>query len=204
MVNTNYDVNERYVHAVDAYVFAALEEGTPSSLLDRDLNLLTEEIARKIIAASDVRPNFEALSGKTLSLRDTVYVCVQERDVKLGQDTPEMIEGEGADERSKEVLGHVFKKLSVDFVQVKPDDLKAVALLFGIHRICDLAMGRITQMPEPQSIILQKETALNQLVNMRNQYSMLAVNSATGAFLAQVDAQIAKTTRELAEHALDS
>lgn len=199
-------VNERYVNVVDIFVFPTIEEGTPSFLPERDLNLLTQEIARKIIVASDLRPRFDAQSGRKVSLREAVYFCVQDRDIKFNQDTPLAIEGEGSHERSKEILGRVVKQLSVDFIQVNPDDLKAVALLFGVHRICDLAMGRITEMPEPELYTESMVKALDRLIEFRNKYPRdlsTVINPVTRDFLDKMDAQIAETTHQLAERVLN-
>lgn len=54
MFNRQYNLNERCQHAVDTYDFVTLSEGAVSHLIKRDLDLLKQEIARKIMPASDL------------------------------------------------------------------------------------------------------------------------------------------------------
>jgi hypothetical protein len=192
-----FNIQDKYTNAVANFPFVEWKEDLELTIHSDDLNGVVKEVAEKIIAASQMRPMFSMMAQREFSLRDTCYLVVQDTDRRDALDTPDRIAN--APEKAKAIVSHVAKKLSADFVQVNADDLKVLSLLFGVHRICDLAKEVIIFLPE-LSKLEQMEADLNKLIALRSQYP--AVPSETMSemernFLAQVDAKIVEQTELL-------
>jgi hypothetical protein len=192
-----FDIQNKYTDAIANFTFVEWKEDLELTISSDDLNEVVKEVAEKIITASQLRSLFSSMANRELSLRDTCYLVVQDTDKKTGQDTPAKIAN--TTEKAKGILSHVVKKLSIDFVNLTTTDLNVLALLFGIHRISDLAKDVLIVMPV-LSEIEQMEAALNQLIELRSKYpKVLSDDMAEESqlFLAQVDAKIKKQTELL-------
>lgn len=154
-----FNIQSRYVDAIAGFNFVEWKEDLALSISQNDLDRVVSNVAEKIIAASQLKPLFSSMAERELSLRDACYLCAQDTDRKDNQDTPAKIVN--APEEAKEIISYAAEKLSKDFVNVNSDDLNVLTLLFGIHRITELAQGVI--ITPPLSKLEQAEKDLNRL-----------------------------------------
>lgn len=185
-----FNVDASLKQAVEQFSWEEQVENTILPIPVDDANTVANEVTDKIIAASDIRPTMEMMAKKTMSLKEVCYLVVQSQDSKLANPvTLTRIQQVTQDEKT--ILNHVFKKLSEMFVQVESNDLKAITLLFGIHRISEVAARNIPDLPQltPDQ---ESQANLTQLIEMRNQYDFNSVPVAQRDFLVKVDEQIGK------------
>jgi hypothetical protein len=158
-----------------------------------DLDALVYEIAEKIIGASDIRVNLELMANRGLSLKEVCYLIHQNQVGEL------LNRIQQATLKEKHILRHVFGKLSENFIQVQPGDLKAITLLFGIKRISEIAAKNIIEIA-PENTIIAEQPILTQCEEMsnilakliigRSRYDINSVSESQKIFLMQLDAQI--------------
>lgn len=173
-----FAIVERYISVVRDFGMVELAKDAVLSIPEGDLDLLVQEVAQKIIAASQIKPLLSGMAKRELSLRDSFYLIVQDSDRQYSEDTPAQINAASAAE--KQITAHVVKALSKDFVAVTKEDLTTAAVLFGIKRIHELATPKIivvakgeekkAQEVEPFSKAAEMERTLAQLVSIRNKY----------------------------------
>jgi hypothetical protein len=186
----SFNIDPKYSTAVQNFNFVNYEANAQLSISASDLNEVINEVYDKIITASQMKPMFSQSAGRELSLREVCFITAQEFDKEEKTNTVARIEAASPEE--KVVLSHAVNNLAQKFAQVTDADLKAAALLFGIHRIHQFVAGKIVAIADHVSKIEQMEMALTQLNSMRSQFAATnqIQNESTRAFLAQVDAKI--------------
>lgn len=201
----NFNIETNYLTAVQNFNWPndAAAADLPISL--SELDQLVNEVAEKIIAASQLKTTFEALARRSLSLREVCYAYVQDYDKKFVRNTVAKIEN--ASDQEKKIFNHAFKKLSELFVQVESNNLKEISLLFSIHKISELASkNTIVSHPKtnipPQQLdrIAEIEKILAGLIATKNQYSdenLVQAPQEVREFFASVDATIIEKTHFL-------
>lgn len=192
----NFEINPNFQTAIKEFQWANLEpQETPlqTILSEVDLESVTNAIAHHIIGASDLRPKLTPMAGRELSLLEVCTIIAQQQDTRTGISTISTIQDATAEE--KIALSQTFSKLSVLFEQVKSDDLKGMTLLFGVHRIHDIAKGKIIQIAPEKSILEEKEDALAKLLELRMKFQNVPPEQQ--AFIGQVDEAISKARREI-------
>jgi hypothetical protein len=190
----NFTIDTRYQQAVQNFAWPNQEDSAALPIAQMQFNQLVQEVAQKIIAASQIRSKFSLPS-----LSDTFLLVTQDQDKKYGKDTPAKIEQ--ASEKEKTILSHTFQALKKVFEQVTESDLKIAALVFGIYRIHDLATEKIVPLSELHSQIEQMEKSLAELTTMRSRYSEDLIAKApeqVKQFIANVDRAIAEQSQKLA------
>lgn len=188
----NVDVN--YKLAVDNFSWD--DSAAPLAIPLNDFHGLITNISEKIIAASQIRPMLEMVSSKTLSLAESCYLVVQDKDRKVENPTTVSLIQQASREE-KTLLKHTVIKLSEDFIQVPPNDLKTITLLFGIQRVHDLAKGIIVDIPESRTPVEKLEADLTKLKEIRNQYDPSSLSQVEQEFLQKVDDKIEEKTKLL-------
>jgi len=189
-------INKQYTDVVKDFELITSTKNEPF-LSSQELTAVINEVAEKIIAASQIRLDVEMMLQCKLSLQDTSYLITQDKDSKNNQNTAEKIAN--APEGSQVIAGHIVKILAKDFEQLTQEDLKVCTLLFGITRISNLAVACHIALPPAISPTEQMKAELNKLISIRNQYPAISdeMPEAIRQFLTQVDAMIEKQQRIL-------
>ncbi len=182
MINT---IDARYLEAVQKFDWSEQVDNSTLSISNVDLDAVVNEIAQKIIAASQLRPIISQIFQDPLSLSQTWAYIVQDLDNKFGQQTIQKILNASAKE--VKILNQTVKKLSDLFKQVTNEDLKAATLLFGIQRIHELAAANLTVIPTQLTKTQQMELALSKLILERNQISNEAMTKGGPSILAKIN-----------------
>lgn len=191
----NLTNNSDLRNAVTNFSWHDQEIGDHPLIHDVDLNAIVNEISKKIIAASQMKPIIEERSNRKLSLLDVCYLIVQDKD--KNKETQTLIQQASSTE--KIITHQTFQRLSQSFTQVESSDLRAITLLFGIQRIHELTAQKIIafshQTPKKQEL----EDNIKRLVMLRNQYpNPSELRETDKKFLKGVDEKI-KEMQELLE-----
>ncbi|MBA3239409.1 MAG: hypothetical protein H0T62_13855 [Parachlamydiaceae bacterium] len=180
----NFNVDPNLRQSVEQFSWE--EQGAISLSLEKGvIDALVCEIAEKIIGASDLRPKLELMANRSFSLKEVCYLVHQNQAGELSNRIQQVTLIE------KHIVRDVFEKLSENFIQVEPADLKAITLLFGIKRISEIA-AKNNIMPE-QPTLTQIEALSNTLAELtllRSKYDINSVPESQRVFLMQLDAQI--------------
>ncbi|MFI0434485.1 MAG: hypothetical protein ACH350_02000 [Parachlamydiaceae bacterium] len=188
-MNNMNNIKDEYVSAVASFSFLPLEEIDSSSLsVDKtQLDQVIQEVAKKIISSSQLRPLISQMVGRDLSLLETTYLIVQHSDETLRLNTLDHIKL--AKDKEQRILAHVVTKLSLNFDQLEPGLLNPLVLLLGINEIIKLAAEHIA----PPSTMTREEEIefhLNQLKESREKYNGIPLeqqNPVSREFLQKVD-----------------
>lgn len=190
----NFTVDARYQDVVQNFVWPEQKEDSTLPISSSELDGLVQDVAKQIIGASQIRTQLSLPS-----LSHTILRITQDLDGKYSKDTPAKIEQ--ASEKEKTILSHTFKALTKMFESVTAMDLKVATLVFGIHRVHDLATENIIPLSELSSQIEQMETALAELRTFRSRYSEQLIADAPESIrqiIANVDKNIEEQSQKLA------
>lgn len=214
-MNFNVDANLR--QAIEQFPWDEQVPNTDLPISVDDANVVVNEVAEKIVAASNIRPTLESMAKKTMSLKEVCYLVVQSQESKL--ENPVVLNRiQQVTQDEKIILSHVFKELSGAFVQLEANALKAMTLLFGIQRVSEIAARNIpdllqltpvqelanvsqltisettaknTPVPSRQLTQIEElEANLSQLIKLRNKFDINSVPVEQRGFLDNVDEQI--------------
>jgi len=192
----NFEVNNSLRIAVDNFPWVDHTNDHSFSVSETDSAPVIAEIKQNIKAASDIK----SVLPSELSLIDICNIITQDLDKKYGGPTTlDFIEKAAESIHEKNILTHLFKKLSLDDQQPQ-NDLKAMTLLFGVKKISQLAKQKLTPSqpiildPASLQMLLQRqEMVLKQLIALNSKFAEVDMNQLPEAnllFLQKVDTQI--------------
>ncbi len=189
----NYTIDPNYKTAVDNFAWPTTANTTA------DANHVTQvvtEVTNKIIAASGIRPMLQTMANQTFSLAIVSYLVVQDQDKKSLAPTVERINQ--ASPVEKTVLAHSLEKLASDFELVQRDDVKAMTLLFGIHKVHALATAIIAPTQDNSSQVQQLEATIAKFEAIRNKYDSANLPPEQKAFVGGLDDKLGEYRTTLA------
>lgn len=186
----NFNIDDNLISTATNFAWSLQEFNEDQKISDG----LISEIAKSIIAASNIRPFIERQAQRTFSLVEISCLIIQDLDKKSANiSTAEKIAQLSQEE--KEILNSTFHRLSQDFIQLAPDDLKTMTLLFGAKKIEGIAKNVV--IPASTQTEREKlENTLNKLRDMRSKFDIDRLPEAQRDFLRDLDAKIAQV-REL-------
>lgn len=125
------------------------------------LSSIIKEVSENIIAASQMKDQLEAIAKRNLSLKECCYLIVQSRDQQTGNSTLTRIQE--STEKTKAFVAYIFQQLAVEFVQVDPNNLKEMTLLFSIPHLSQQTLTTPTMTTQ-----LSREDTYRKFLAMRS------------------------------------
>lgn len=193
----NFNIDANYQRAVQEFVWPAQpgEDAHPGQIIsESDSNTVTEEVANKILAASQIRHMVVQMAQRELSLLEVCMIVAQQQDSK-NEITTTVSRIEQASAEEKTVIHQTVKRLTQIFEQVNAGDLKGAALLFGIHRIHQFVNEKIKEIPQQKSKLQEMEETLQKLVASRQKYENVPPEQQN--FVNQMDEAILKARQAI-------
>lgn len=199
-----FTVDKHYKYAVQNFPWN--ENVSINPLNPNEFIHLVKEIGEKIIKASESKPLYENLNERDFKLTDICYFIVQFDDRQTGN-SQTVVRMQKPSEVEKTILTHTVQAISQTFKimenklfnNIKEKEIKAMTLLFGIHRVYNIAQN-IIECPQPADQIQETETALTELTQNRERYvrSDQLSEQAKDCLLARVDQMIKEQIELLA------
>ena len=186
----SYEIKGLLKQAVENFVWSEEVNQHPEINIDDLVTIVYARIWKG--SKTDLRIAGEA--GKRLSLLDVCYLIAEKTTGVNSSITIDQINQASQD--VKTVLNQVFIRLSQKLPSIPTDELKAMTLLFGIYRVCEL-VAKTNLLPKETPTFGQLNI-LNQLIALRSRYDINAVGASEKFFLLKLSQQILEKELKLA------